>query len=354
MRALSRGYSAEVDAVEEADWYRLLGRFDDANIYQTWAYALVRSGRQNISHLVLKHEARIVAIAQCRIEKLPGIGAGIAYVLWGPVWRSSGARLEAEVFRQAIRALREEYAGRRGLLVRIYPALFEDESAELLSILEEEGFRRGGPKGQARTILMDLTPSLDEIRKGLRPHWQRELKVAEKQNVEICDGGDDQSFELFIGMYKEMVARKKFREPNDIQEFREIQRRLPVEFKMKILLCRSPEGLCAGVIASRIGGTAVYLFGATSSMGMKSRGSYMLQWRLIEWLKETGAPRYDLNGINPEANPGTYKFKRDLAGEKGREVRFLGRFEACENMVSFACVSIGERLRAIGRSLVGT
>ena len=147
---------------------------------------------------------------------------------------------------------------------------------------------------------------------------------------------------------------KKFREPNDIQEFREIQRRLPVEFKMKILLCRSPEGLCAGVIASRIGGTAVYLFGATSSTGMKSRGSYMLQWRLIEWLKETGAPRYDLNGINPEANPGTYKFKRDLAGEKGREVRFLGRFEACENMVSFACVSIGERLRAIGRSLVRT
>ena len=144
MRALSRGYSAEVDAVEEADWYRLLERFDDANIYQTWAYALVRSGRQNISHLVLKHEARIVAIAQCRIEKLPGIGAGIAYVLWGPVWQSSGARLEAEVFRQAIRALRQEYAGRRGLFVRIYPALFEDESAELLSILEEEGFRRGG------------------------------------------------------------------------------------------------------------------------------------------------------------------------------------------------------------------
>lgn len=352
MRGLEAGYSAEVDTVDEAAWYQLLGRFDDANIYQTWAYGLVRNGRQNISHLVLRREDQVVAIAQCRIEKLPGIGAGIAYVMWGPVWRPRGLRPEPEVFRQAIRALRHEYAGRRGLLVRIYPTLFEEESAEFLTILQEEGFGTGGSKQRARTIVMDITSPADEIRKGLRPHWQRELKVAEKQKVEIHDGDDDESFGLFIGMYKEMVARKRFREPNDIQEFREIQRRLPIEFKMKILLCHSPEGLCAGMIASCVGATAVYLFGATSTMGMKTRGSYLLQWSFIQWLKEQGVSQYDLNGINPEANPGTYKFKSDLAGDRGRDVRFLGRFESCENMVSFACVSIGERLRAIRRSLV--
>ena len=37
-----------------------------------------------------------------------------------------------------------------------------------------------------------------------------------------------------------------------------------------------------------------------------------------EWIKEKGLRYYDLNGINPETNPGTYHFKRGLAGKKGR------------------------------------
>jgi vancomycin resistance protein VanK len=117
------------------------------------------------------------------------------------------------------------------------------------------------------------------------------------------------------------------------------------------MLCRSDDGICAGLICSAIGSTALYLFGATSTTGLKRRGSYLLQWKLIERLKEAHVPQYDLNGINPETNPGTYKFKSDLAGEKGRDVRFLGRFDACENKFSVICVNIGERLRSIGRSL---
>lgn len=350
-RDLDPAYEAEVDTVQKETWYRLLGQFEDSNIYQTWSYGQVRSGEPNISHLVLRQHSRVVAIAQCRIQKAPIIGAGIAYLMWGPLWRCRGTAPELPVFRQAIRALRNEYAGKRGLLLRIAPAAFEDESSCLLSILKEEGFTRGTEKSGSRTIVMDLGPSLDEIRKGLRPHWQRELKVAERQNVEVLEGGSDELFDMFIGIYKEMVARKKFAEPNDIHEFREIQRRLPVDCKMKILLCRSSEGLCAGLIADTVGGTARYLFGATSTKGMKSRGSYLLQWKLIEWLKEKMVLRYDLNGINPESNPGTYKFKSDLAGEKGRDVRLLGRFESCGSMVSFACVNMGERMRRIGRLL---
>ena len=299
----------------------------------------------------MKEKGRVIAIAQSRIVKAPLIGAGIAYVMWGPLWRPRDARADAEEFRQAIRALRNEYACRKGLLLRLYPILFDDEAPCFLSILAEEGFTRAGAEQNSRTIIMDLNRPLDELYRELRPHWQRELKIAEKQKLEIVEGSEDELFEIFIGMYREMVARKKFHEPNDIDEFRTIQERLPVESKMKVMLCRSIEGVCAGLICSVVGGTAIYLFGATSTAGMKSRGSYLLQWKLIEWLKRGLVPRYDLNGINPETNSGTYKFKRDLAGNKGRDVRFLGRFESCESMVSLACVSVGERLKSMSRTL---
>lgn len=352
MRELGAGYSFEVDTVDEESWYGLLRQFDDANIYQTWAYGLVRNGRQNISHAVLKEQGSVVAIAQCRIAKAPLIGAGIAYVMWGPLWRKRETHGNVEVFRQMIRALRSEYTHKRGLLLRLYPVLFEDDSPCFLPVFCDEGFEKVEGEKRSRTILMDLSPTLGDLRHGLRPHWQRELKVAGKQRLEIAEGSGDELFEQFIGVYKEMVARKNFLEPNDIHEFREIQRRLPPEFRMRLMLCSSSEGICAGLICSAIGGTALYLFGATSAVGMKSRGSYLLQWNLIERLKEAHVPLYDLNGINPEVNPGTYKFKSDLAGEMGREVRFLGRFESCASNASLAIVKVGERLSWLRRVLV--
>ncbi len=351
MHDLDPGYSVEVDQVDEATWYQLLERFDDANIYQTWAYGLVRSGQRNISHLVLKRLGQVVAMAQSRIARAPVIGVGIAYVMWGPLSRLNEKHSNPTVFRQVIRALRNEYAKNRGLMVRVYPVLFEEEHGWVLPILEEEGFVRANDEGRTRTILMDLTPSLDELHERLRPHWRRELKASAKQDIEITEGQEDGLFERFIEMYKEMVARKKFQEPNDIREFQEMQRRLPNEYKMKLMLCHSDDGDCAGLICSAIGSTAVYLFGATTTIGLKRKGSYLLQWRLIQRLKESHVTQYDLNGINPEANAGTYKFKGDLAGEKGREVRFLGRFESCESKISWFCVSMGEKLRAITRAL---
>jgi len=142
-----------------------------------------------------------------------------------------------------------------------------------------------------------------------------------------------------------LVNRKAFTEPNDIREFRSIQERLPRNLKMKILLCKAEGKLCSGLICSAIGDTAIYLYGATSTAGLESRGSYLLHWKLIEWLKETGIATYDLHGINPAVNPGTYKFKADLCGSNGQDVHFLGQFDAHASLLSHSCVALGDRLR---------
>ena len=175
---------------------------------------------------------------------------------------------------------------------------------------------------------MDLNPSLDSLREGMSGHWKRELKVAERKKLEIIEGEQDELFGTFIEIYKEMVSRKRFVEPNDIDKFRQIQASLPEDLKMRIMLCKSDDGICSGLICSAIGNTAVYLFGATSNSGMKSRGSYLLHWKLLETLKQQRIAVYNLNGINPVRNPGTYKFKSELAGAAGADRQFLGQFES--------------------------
>jgi len=106
---------------------------------------------------------------------------------------------------------------------------------------------------------------------------------------------------------------------------------LPPNQKMRILICERQGVPVAGVVASGMGDTGIYLFGATTEEGMKSQGAYLLQWRVIEWLKTQGISRYDLGGINPETNPGVYSFKAGLAG---KDVRYLSPFVSCTSTAS--------------------
>jgi hypothetical protein len=343
-KPLDPEYSVEVDHLDERQWCEVLKGFDDANIWQTWSYGTVASGQRNLAHVVLKKGGSIVAVAQARIVKLPFLNVGIAYIRWGPLWRRAGAREDVNVFRQILRALRNELACKRGMVLRLLPAIFDDDQFGLAAILAEEGFAHAGPDTRSRTILVDLRPSLENLREGVKAHWKRELKIAERKDLEILEGTDDELFAAVIDIHQEMVSRKKFAEGADINQYRLIQARLPDEFKMKIMACRSNGSLCAGLICTRIGSTAVYLFGATSNVGMKSNGSYLLHWKLIERLKSEGCSTYDLNGINPARNPGTYKFKSDLGGVHGRDVCFVGSFESHANMFSRLCVTLSEKL----------
>lgn len=47
-------------------------------------------------------------------------------------------------------------------------------------------------------------------------------------------------------------------------------------------------------------------------------------------------PVYNLNGINPAANPGSYHFKKGIAGKSGKDVHYLGRFDCYSGKISAA------------------
>ena len=351
IQPLAAGYTSDVDRAEEGGWCDSLREFDDSNIYQTWSYGEIVHGKRKTSRLVLKKDGEVVALAQARIVKLALLNIGIAYIRWGPVWRRRSTVVDMDIFRQAIRALRNEYACKRGLVLRLFPAISNADSACYQAILKEEGFSSLSTVPPGRTILMDISPSLAELRDGLMPHWKRELKAAERNRLDIIEGEHDELFEAFVGIYKEMVSRKQFVEPNDIHQFRAIQKLLPPDLKMKVMLCKEGDTICSGLICSVIGNTALYLFGATSNRGMKSRGSYILQWKLIEQLTRKQVPIYNLNGINPVKNPGTYKFKADLAGRHAKDVLYLGRFDSNGSVLSISCVKWGETLNvAISRA----
>jgi lipid II:glycine glycyltransferase (peptidoglycan interpeptide bridge formation enzyme) len=173
-----------------------------------------------------------------------------------------------------------------------------------------------------------MEPTLQEIRRNFDHKWRNCLSKAERNELEYVEGSDDALFGAFVELYRALLERKKFQQPNDIDEFRDVQRRLPEDQKMRIFLTGRDGRPSCGAICTAIGKTGVYLFGACNELGMTTNGSYLLQWKVIQWLKEQGCRWYNLNGINPDKNPGTYHFKAGIAGKAGRDVHYLGRFDA--------------------------
>lgn len=344
---LQSEYSVEVDTVDKTIWNCILERFDDANIYQTWSYEEVKSGINNMSHLLLKKNGDVVAAAQARIAKIPFTSTGVAYIRWGPLWRLRGKAEDREVFKLAIRALRNEYVCQRRLLLRILPLIFNDQFEIFNSILMQEAFNRVSIEEAQRTLLVNLSHPIEELKKGLNQKWRNSLNRAEKNNLIIVEGFDNDLFGLFIEIYRQMHGRKKFMETSDVNQFRMIQRDLPDSFKMKIMIAISNGQPAAGVIYSSIGDMGIYLYGGTSNVGLSTNGSYLLQWNILSSLKNKGVIWYNLHGINPVKNPGTYKFKLGFCGKNGKDVFYLGTYDSCNEPITQAIVRFANLARVI-------
>jgi lipid II:glycine glycyltransferase (peptidoglycan interpeptide bridge formation enzyme) len=334
-------YEVEVDRVSPAGWSSILDLFEDANLYQTWSYGAVRWGAKNLSHLILKRNGYVVGMAQLRIIRPTTFKFGIAYLRWGPLCHRHGEGLDPEIVLRITCALQEEYASKRRLLLRVLPNAFVGSPRADVFHRAFSKFTQELPNqaNTYRTSLLDLTPPIEELRRNLDKKWRNALTRSEKNGLKVVVGRGTDEYLSFCGIYKQMRKRKAFESTVDVEEFGRIQQDLPENQRMRILICLQEGTPVAGVVSSAMGDTASYLLGATSDDGLNSKGAYLLQWTLIQWLKENNFRWYDLGGIDPERNPGVYHFKSGLSGI---DASHMSPLVTCNSIVSSAIVTSSE------------
>jgi hypothetical protein len=337
-------YQTEIDNVTETDWAGLLDRFEDANIYQTWSYGAVRWGAKNLSHLILKRDGEVVAIAQLRIVRPTKFKLGIAYLRWGPIFHLKTHSLDLAIAKAIALALREEYVTKRSLYLEILPNAFSEtpRAVAFQSAFQEFDHRAGISQGKYRTFVLDLSPSVEDLRKKLEKKWRNQLNAAERNDLRIVEGDGVEEYDIFRGLYDQMWERKQFETSVSIAEFRQIQEQLPKDQRMRILICMHGEKPVAGLVCSEMGDTCIYLLGATNEEGRNLKAAYPLHWAMIRSLKDNQTRYYDLGGINPETNPGVYHFK---CGFSGADVTHVSPFIACDSKLSAAFVKLGQVAR---------
>jgi lipid II:glycine glycyltransferase (peptidoglycan interpeptide bridge formation enzyme) len=342
-------WQIEVDRISPTEWSGMLDLFEDANIYQTVAYGGVRWGEKNLSRVVIKRDAEVLGMAQLRIVRPTPLKFGIAHLRWGPLCHRRGRPLDPEVFKVMAHALREEYVRKRRLFLRVLPNAFAGSSRAEAT---QTAFSNFTPEeltaeNTYRTFVLDLLPSLADLRKNLDPKWRNKLSGAEKNHLRVASRNDQEGYQAFSQIYHEMRKRKTFETTVDVEEFGRIQEKLPASHRMQVLICEDKGVPVAGLVVSAMGDSAIYLLGATSDVGLNAKGAYLLQWTMIQRLKENGIRWYDLGGINPEGNPGVYSFKK---GFSGTDVCQINPLMASDSAVSSAIVKTG---LAMQRTLQG-
>jgi hypothetical protein len=196
-------------------------------------------------------------------------------------------------------ALKEEFVERRGLLLRVIPSTFENDSfaEQWKSTWAGLGLVRNEAEHVYRTLRLDLAPPLDQLRKRLNQKWRNCLNSAERNGLTVTVGSDITLYDKFLAAYQRMMARKQFDTTVDAVEFRKMQLELPEPQKMRILLCEKDGNTLNAIVISGMGDSGIYLLGATTEEGLNLKGAYLLQWRAIEWLKQQGCrPRRHQSG----------------------------------------------------------
>jgi hypothetical protein len=340
-----RDYEIDVDQVAKQEWSELLNQFSDTTINQTWSYGSVRWGEANLSHLVLKRGGEVLAAAQTGILKVPILNAGVAHISLGPLWTLRNKQRDFTTLQWMIRALHDEYSVKRRLLLRVIMNTFDCDPDRIIidKIIRSEGFTV--KPSSYHTLLLDLGPSIDELRMNLTKEWRKNLKYAEGKKLTIVEGFDDDLFQIVRSLYREMRLRKNFVVGINIDQLGATQRDLPESMKMKLILCKADGQPVAGLMSSSLGDIGIDLVAATGNKALTLNASYFLRWHVVQWLKDMGCRFYDLGGIDQKRNPGGYHFKMGLAGKSAQPTRYIGQLEDYQNYLSSIIVKGGELVK---------
>jgi len=335
-------YKVDIDNFSQDDWERYAGEFADYSIYQTWSYQQTRAEKDNqqVNCVVIKDEnGEVATMGHIRIRTIKAIGLKVGYIQWGPLVRAADGTSKCHV--EALKALRSYYVGPKVNVLRIVPNVCGDETGQKLSeMLVSSGFQPTRSVRPYHTMLFPLNITEDQIRSRFHRKWRSSLRRAERNNIEIKEGTDEEYFKVLDRLYMSAQKQKGFK-GLDMQLFIRTQQMLPPRQKMNVVLAYYNGQPLTADVTSYLGDTAVGIFQASSKEGLRLGASYLVWWKALLSAKRAGMKRYDLGGVDPKNNPNVFEFKSRMGAH---EIFHIGAFEACAGSRTKAVWTISEKV----------
>lgn len=205
----------------------------------------------------------------------------------------------------------------------------------VMSELKRRGWRYAADQIQFRnTVLIDLTPSEDEMLAHMKQKTRYNIRLAEKKGVALRIG-TRRDLPILYKMYAETSVRDGFviRDEGYYKTVWEMfmtpqvsNLQSPLAEPLIAELGGEP---VAAIFVFYFAGRAYYVYGMSRSAHREKMPTYLLQWEAMKRAKANGCTVYDLWGApdvfdESDSMWGVYRFKEGLGGGV---VRTLGAWD---------------------------
>lgn len=268
-------------------------------------------------------------LAAAQLEYRPRrFGSAYWYAPRGPVFSS---RLEPDrvrlVFTSFIEFLLKEKLA-KALFWRFEPAVENGRPEGLMPVR----FRRNDSQNPSSTILLDLTPSQDDLLTAMHQKTRYNIRVAAKHGVTTRLATHAEDVEIFLNLMDETAKRDEFVQ-HDRAYLKETYARLQRDGMARIRIAEQNGKPLAANLEILYGDTVTYLYGSSSSEARNLMAPFALHWDALTQAKRDGFLYYDFWGANPESKAafaykdswdGITRFKR---GWGGKQVDLYGTWD---------------------------
>jgi hypothetical protein len=325
-------WTAVADDDAARTWDRNLEQFAERSYLQRvgWGHYKATQGWTPVRAAAYDERGVIVGMVQALVRTYPG-GFG---VIWCPGGHVGPLTLWN---RNLVEALSQASAVRRVYCRVSFPRSGTAADAQHLHAV---GWRRPSqPVSAPRTLIWDLSAVEDALRAGLSDNWRHNLNRALRRNLRVVEWHDP-SPAAVASLFDAMATYKDLDMAADPSAIDAMIRSL--DGRMLIYTCENEAGAPIAVRGCVIDGDSAWdLLAATSPEGRRCYASYAVLWALVRSCRERKVNTYDLGGIDPEAAPGVYTFKR---GTGAREQERLGEWEWSTSRLLAGAVGLRLRL----------
>ncbi|HEX2987326.1 MAG TPA: peptidoglycan bridge formation glycyltransferase FemA/FemB family protein [Chloroflexota bacterium] len=347
------------------EWDRIV-RVAGGGLLQSWQWGEfkrqagwepVRLSLNRLGDVVGESASQTVTAAQVLFRAVPHLAlpVSIAYVPRGPL-DLTGALSSSPAGDVFWRDVHQEARRRGAIFLKVEPDIrLSDErrKEEVDRTMAGLGFRPSGRLQPARTIVLDLHKSEEDLLKAMKPKTRYNLRLSERRGVRVRRAESIGDLREFYSLLEVTGNRDEF----GIHSLRYYEHLWKLfgpsgANSMLLLLADDPDdaeraaGPIAGLVVLQFGHEAIYMYGASADRGREHMPNYLLQWEAVRWARGQGCDVYDFWGIPdpPDEEPGpneavsptntrsglrgVYWFKK---GFGGKEVEYPGAYDYVYN-----------------------
>ncbi len=219
---------------------------------------------------------------------------------------------------------------RNCIFIKFEPNLKKEQQKEFVEAISSfQLVKSAYPLFTKYTFILPLSPTEEELLKGMHPKTRYNIRIAQKHDVKVEEGDSKEQFEEYLRLTFETTKRQNFFAHN-----RDYHRKMWEKLKqsgVSHLFTATYQGkVLVAWIVFLFNNTLYYPYGASSSESRQVMASNLMMWEVIKWGKKNGAREFDMWGAlssDPDPTDSWFGFHRFKQGYGAIHTEYVGSFD---------------------------